>query len=104
MGTGNQANLVRATKTAGFFPVGPPNVEPSWVPVPVPNDDSRRGLAVPAFFHTFLYPTPPLPMAYLDQKPGLPRQQLPQILARAASYLTRTKPLNPQTGEWQCGP
>ena len=43
MGTGNQANLVRATKTAGFFPVGPPNVEPSWVPVPVPNDDSAAG-------------------------------------------------------------
>ncbi len=35
MGTGNRANLVCAAKMAGFFPVGPPNVEPSWVPVPV---------------------------------------------------------------------
>ncbi len=50
MGTGNQANLVRATKTAGFFPVGPPNVEPSWVPVPVPTDSSGRGPAAWARF------------------------------------------------------
>ncbi len=58
----------------------------------------------PSTFSHLPLPDPPLPMAYLDQKPGLPRQQLPQILAWAVPYLTRTKPLNPQTREWQCHP